>query len=335
MEKASGGNDKRPIASISKLITALVVLDAHPLASADDRGPTVTFSEADADLYDKYYVQGATIATMPAGTTMSLHDALATMLLPSASNYAEALARWAYGSTGAFVSATRSWLAKNGLNDTTIVEPTGLDARNTSTPSDLVALGKIAAANPALAAIAATRSLSLNGPGDITNTNDLLGTLGIDGLKTGNLGEGTFNLLFTSALNVTGVPPLRVVGVVLGGQSHESTDSDVTTMLQSIRDGFHQVPVSTRGQKIGTITTPWGASASVVVVRDASILTWSDTPIAVTLDTAAASSYTDGQVIGHATWTAGTQSATVDITISGSIEQPTLLWRLTHPTALG
>jgi D-alanyl-D-alanine carboxypeptidase (penicillin-binding protein 5/6) len=50
----AGGDDPRPIASISKLITALVVLDAKPLASADDDGPTITFSKGDHALYDKY-----------------------------------------------------------------------------------------------------------------------------------------------------------------------------------------------------------------------------------------------------------------------------------------
>ena len=87
----SGPDDPRPIASTSKLITALVVLDAHPLADADDPGPTITFGKADHDLYDKYYVLGAAIVEMPTGSSMSLHDALATMLIPSASNYAEAV----------------------------------------------------------------------------------------------------------------------------------------------------------------------------------------------------------------------------------------------------
>ncbi|WP_299016513.1 hypothetical protein [uncultured Caulobacter sp.] len=65
------------MASVSKIITALVVLEKYPLADASDPGPTITFSKADHDLYDQYYVRGATIAAMPTGTRMSLHDALA------------------------------------------------------------------------------------------------------------------------------------------------------------------------------------------------------------------------------------------------------------------
>jgi len=104
---ATGTGEPLPIASITKLITALVILDASPLASTDDPGPTITFSKADHDLYDVYYVQGATIAPMPTGTSMSLHDALAAMLIPSASNYADALSTRIFGSQSAFLGATR------------------------------------------------------------------------------------------------------------------------------------------------------------------------------------------------------------------------------------
>lgn len=91
MRVTSGDAEARPIASITKLITAPVILDAHPLAETDDPGPTITFDKAAHDLYDEYYVRGATIAAMPTGSSMSLRDALATMLIPSASNYAEAV----------------------------------------------------------------------------------------------------------------------------------------------------------------------------------------------------------------------------------------------------
>jgi D-alanyl-D-alanine carboxypeptidase (penicillin-binding protein 5/6) len=333
--KASGGDGPRPIASISKLITALVVLHAKPLKSATDPGPTITFGKADHDLYDKYYVMGATIVPMPIGSAMSERDALATTLIPSAANYAEAVADWAFGSPGGYVSATRKWLAANGLTHTTIVEPTGMSARNTSTPSDLIALGRIAAADPAIAAITSTSSLSLPGPGSMSNTNDLLGRDGITGLKTGNLGAGTHNLVYTASLDVGVGKPLHVTGVMLGGQSHASVDHDVLALLDSIRAGFHQVPLATRGQHIGTYSTPWGSTARMVVGDDASILTWSDTPITATMTAKTPTSYRDGAVVGSIAWKAGPTTTTVPLTIDGSISPPTAWWRLTHPFELG
>ncbi|MDQ1083768.1 MULTISPECIES: D-alanyl-D-alanine carboxypeptidase family protein [Microbacterium] len=332
---SSGGNDPRPIASIAKLITALVILDAHPLDGPTDPGPTIAFTEADTDLYDQFYVQGAVIAKMPDGLTMSLHDSLATMLLPSAANYAVANARWAFGSESAYVRAARSWLSANGLNDTRIVDATGIDDRNTSTPTDLIALGRIAAANPVVASIVGTSSISVEGPGFITNTNDLLGTLGITGMKTGNLGDGTFNLLFTSTLDVGGEGSLNIIGVRLGGETHDSTDADVARLLQSLHDGFHDVSVGTAGEDIGTISTPWGSEAALVLAKNAALRTWSDTPVSVDLDTTTPQNYADGEVVGTVTWTAGPQSAASDVKIKGAIEEPTLWWRLTHPAELG
>nr|WP_157310654.1 D-alanyl-D-alanine carboxypeptidase [Microbacterium sp. MAH-37] len=330
----SGTNDPRPMASISKLITALVVLERKPLADATDPGPTIVFSKADHDLYDKYYVLGATIKAMPTGSSMSERDALAAMLVPSASNYAEAVSTWAYGSQDAFLSAARKWLAKNGLADTRIVEPTGISPKNTSTPADLITLGRLAAANPAVAAISGTRSLSLPGIGGVSNTNGLLGVEGITGLKTGNLGDGAHNLLYTASLDVGIGTPLSVVGVMLGGATEGSVDADVQSLLASIREGFHEVRVGSAGQVVGQVTTPWGDKAQLVIADSPSLLIWSDTPIEVTMKTGKPTAYTDGEVVGSITWTAGPNTTTSDIALKGTIGQPDEWWRLTNPEVL-
>lgn len=325
----------RPIASISKLITALVILDAKPLKSVDDPGPTITFTKAAHDLYDKYYVLGATVAKMPTGSSMSQHDALATMLIPSASNYAEAVSTWAFGSQSAFLRATRAWLAAHKLSGTTIVEPTGIDPRNTSTASDLITIAKLAAANPTIALIAATSSLTLPGPGAMYNTNDLLGTQGITGLKTGNLGDGNFTLLYTASLTVGALEPLGVTGVLLSGFSRASVDDSALALLTSIRDGFHDVPVATQGQNVGSYSTPWGSTAQIVISESASIFTWSDTPITLKMHTSTPAHYKNGEVAGTITWSAGPNTATAHVKVDGNITPPTAWWRLTHPSELG
>jgi D-alanyl-D-alanine carboxypeptidase (penicillin-binding protein 5/6) len=331
---ASGGDEPRSIASITKLITALVILSAKPLASADDPGPDITFGKADHALYDKYYVLGATIAPMPTGITMSEHQALEAMLIPSASNYAEAMASWAFGSQNGFRAAARDWLAANGMTSTTIVDPTGLDARNTSTPTDMMTLARLAVANPAIVQIVAKPVLAIPGVDQLANTNNLLGTAGVDGLKTGTLNDSS-NLLFTAKLAVGLDEPLSVTGVVLGGFSHESVNLDVTTLLSSIAAGFHEVPVVTDGQVIGRYTTPWGESAQMVLGGDASIFTWSDTPITAELETVTLTTGKKGDTVGTLTFTAGPQTTTVPVFLDGSISPPDQWWRLTHPFELG
>lgn len=331
--QTSGPQDPQVMASVSKIITALVVLEKYPLADASDPGPTITFSKADHDLYDQYYVRGATIAAMPTGTRMSLHDALATMLIPSASNYAEAISRWAFGSVSSFRAAASDWLQAHGLAGTTVVEPTGLDSANVSTPTDLVAIAKLAAANPTLASIVGTASLTIPGPGSLQNTNALLGVDGVTGMKTGNLGYGTYAFVFTAGLDIAGMH-LDVTGAIQGGATRESANADVLRMLDSIRRGFHDVPVGLAGDHIGTVTAPWGGTTEVVIARDVDIFTWSDTPIAVEVAMDNPTEFATGDVVGQITWTAGPHSESADLIVTESIDPPTDWWRLTHPTEL-
>ncbi|MET2012619.1 serine hydrolase [Microbacterium chocolatum] len=331
----TGSGEQQPIASITKLITALVVLEAHPLDGLDDPGPTLTFSEADHDLYDAYYVQGATVAGMPAGSRMSLRDALATMLIPSASNYADAVSTWAFGSSWGFREAAREWLDARGLTSTVVVDPTGLDPRNVSTPDDLMRLADIAADDAVVAHISGTPAVSFPGTGTVYTTNTLLGQSGISGLKTGNLGPGTFGLVYTATLDVAPDVTLDVTGVRLGAQSRDSLHTDIVRLLDSVEAGFHPVPVARAGQTVGTVSAPWGATAAVVIAEDAEIFTWSDTPIASRWDSVPVEVPRDGAAVGVITWSAGPETVSANVVVEGEIEPPSAWWRLMNPGELG
>lgn len=331
---SSGGDGAAPVASISKLITAMVILNAKPLAG-DAPGPTITFSKADHALYDKYYVLNATIAAMPTGSSMSERNALETMLVVSACNYAEAMADWAFGSNAGFVNATKKWLAANGLTNTKMVEPTGLDPHNTSTPSDLITLGKLAVANPAVAGLVAKTGLDIPFLEGMPSTNTLLGTDGVDGIKTGTLDGYGSDLLYSAKVPVTGLDqPLNVVGVVLGGATRDSVNNDVTHLIESLKAGFHHVTVAERDEKVGTYTTPWGASATMVLGSSASVFTYSNAKITSTMTTSTLKTGKDGEKVGSVTWKAGDSTVTVPVVLKGSIAPPTAWWRLTHPQDL-
>ncbi|MEO7721080.1 MAG: D-alanyl-D-alanine carboxypeptidase [Pseudolysinimonas sp.] len=331
---ASGGDGAAPMASISKLITAMVILNKKPLAGSSP-GPTITFSKADHALYDKYYVLNATIAAMPTGSSMSERDALETMLVVSACNYAEAMIDWAFGSNAGFVSAAKKWMTANGLTHTTMVESTGLDARNTSTPSDLIALGKLAMANPVVAELVAKPSLDVPFLTGMSSTNTLLGADGVNGIKTGTLEDFGSNLLYSATVPVTGLDkPLTIVGVVLGGATRESVNDDVTHLIDSLKAGFHEVPVAEDGEKVGRYSTPWGASATMVLGSSASVFTYSNAKITSTMTTSTLKTGNDGEKVGSVTWKAGTSTVTVPVLLQGNIRPPTAWWRLTHPQDL-
>ena len=89
-----------------------------------------------------------------------------------------------------------------------------------------------------------------------------------------------------------------------------------------------------QGLELGSYSTPWGSTARMIVADDASIFTWSDTPITATMQTTTPKTYEDGEVVGSITYTAGPNTTTVPLEIDGSIIPPTDWWRLTHPSEL-
>lgn len=331
---ASGTSDPLPIASISKLITAMMILDAKPLADGE-AGPTITFSEADSDLYDDYYVLGATIQPMKTGSTMSERDALEMLLVVSASNYAESVSTWAFGSQANFLRATRSWLDEHGLVNTRISEPTGLDARNVSTTSDLIALGRLALADPTVTGIVRQPFLDVPGFAPTSNNNDLLGEKGVNGIKTGTLDEAGSCLLFSAELRLESIEPITMVGVVLGGPSREGVDQAVTALIESFERGFHDVPVVRRGTVVGEYATAWGEESAVVATRDASVFTWSDSPIVASMSAPATiTTGRAGDEVASVDYVTENDEVTVPLALESAIAEPDDWWRLTHPDLL-
>jgi D-alanyl-D-alanine carboxypeptidase (penicillin-binding protein 5/6) len=321
-----------PIASISKVVTALVVLEKNPLALGDT-GPDIDFTATDVAIREKYRAVNGKVEPVTAGMTLSQRQVMDVMLVESANNYAESLAVWSYGSMDEFVTAANAWLADNKLSSTSIVEPTGMSPQNISTASDLVALGKIALANPVVAEIVATPTETVPGVGEITNSNNLLGVAGIRGIKTGTLDEAGACLLFAADYLVGG-ETVTIVGAVLGGVDHKSINAQVTTLLEDVEQSFHAVTLTTAGEPFGSYTTAWGETVPLVAAEDASVVVWSDTAIDFTMTTTDVGLGAKGDDVGTATYTVGDETFTVPLELASTITDPGPWWRLTNPAAL-
>ncbi len=326
--ETSGSAAPMPIASISKIVTAFVVLQAKPLAVGDE-GPTITFSQADHDLYATYLALQGTVKTMPVGASMTEHQVLQVALIASANNYAATLADWAYGSQPAFLAAASSWLAAHGLRHTTLVEPTGIDASNTSTASDLVALGKLAIANPIIAPIVDTPSLTLPIVGTIDDTNKLLGHEGVVGIKTGTLTNS--NLLFAAHYQVGGATVI-IVGAILGGD-RDTIYPAVSAALASIKKGFHAVTLAERGESFAHVATAWGQRADAAAARTARVVIWGDTPISSTTVPTDVRLGARGSAAGEALFRVGGTEISVPLVLTRALTDPGPWWRLSHPLA--
>jgi D-alanyl-D-alanine endopeptidase (penicillin-binding protein 7) len=125
-----------PIASITKLMTALVVVESG--LSLDE---PLRINEDDADL------RSGARSRLAVGTVLSRHELLHLALMSSENRAAHALGRQYPGGLPAFVAAMNRKAAELGMHDTRFVEPTGLSSDNRSSAVDLSVLVKAASAH--------------------------------------------------------------------------------------------------------------------------------------------------------------------------------------------
>jgi D-alanyl-D-alanine carboxypeptidase/D-alanyl-D-alanine endopeptidase (penicillin-binding protein 7) len=168
-----------PIASLTKLMTAMVVLDAH-----QDMNEPIEIEQADVDTLKH------SLSRVPVGATIARRDVLQLALMSSDNRAAASLARTYPGGIEAFRAAVKRKILALGLTQTVIEEPTGLNPGNRSTAADLVKIATAASNYPEITRITTTPKDLINIKGrevEYHNTNRLVGAKGWDiGLsKTG------------------------------------------------------------------------------------------------------------------------------------------------------
>ena len=117
---------RQPIASITKLMTAMVVLDGNQ--ALDEK---ISVTEEDVD-HLKFSISRLTV-----GSVLTRFEMLQLALMSSENRAASALARNYPGGTEAFVEAMNGKAKTIGMDNSTFADASGLDHRNTSTASDL------------------------------------------------------------------------------------------------------------------------------------------------------------------------------------------------------
>jgi len=172
-----------PIASITKLMTAMVILDAG--VSLEQR---VAISDEDYDL-----VKGTRSRLRP-GTVLTRDELLLLALMASENRAAFSLARTYPGGTDAFVAAMNAKARALDMHDTHFIDPTGLSSGNVSTAQDLALLVRAAHEYPLIRQYSTRESATVHSFGrdlDFRNTNRLVRNAHWDiGLsKTGYISE--------------------------------------------------------------------------------------------------------------------------------------------------
>jgi D-alanyl-D-alanine endopeptidase (penicillin-binding protein 7) len=172
-----------PIASITKLMTALVVLDGgQPL----DEPIKITNDDRTGDTSAR--------SRLTVGASVSRGDLLHVALMSSENHAAYALGRSYPGGVAAFVPAMNAKAKALGMTNTHFVDPTGLSSRNVASPTDLAMLVIAASHNPTISAYSTDHIHSLQvgkQAVEFRNTNTLVSkpTWNIVVQKTGYIAE--------------------------------------------------------------------------------------------------------------------------------------------------
>lgn len=201
---------QRPMASVTKLMTALVADELlHPDASTIVSNRAADVGEAEIGLV--------------AGERWSIHDLMTAMLVRSGNDAAVAIAEAAAGTVSRFVSLMNDRAAELGMSNTRFANPHGLDAPDHySTASDLVILARAAIASPIIERLVRTRvARFLPDPETgkerrVFNTNHLLGAYpGTVGMKTGFTADAGKVLIGAAVRG-----DRRLFSVVMGSDDH-------------------------------------------------------------------------------------------------------------------
>jgi D-alanyl-D-alanine endopeptidase (penicillin-binding protein 7) len=200
--------DKRSIASITKVMTALVYLEDNP-----DLNAQVTIERSD--------VFAASTTYLKAKDQITASELLHLLLIPSDNGAARALARTSHGGTAAFVERMNEKAIELGLQSTSFADPSGLNANNVSSAFDLSHLITFAASDDRIASIMRTPTYTVATarrmiPIHSTNHIVMNGDVDVMAGKTGFISKSGYCLATLLRLP-TGNP---VAVVVLGATSN-------------------------------------------------------------------------------------------------------------------
>jgi D-alanyl-D-alanine carboxypeptidase (penicillin-binding protein 5/6) len=239
----------RPIASLAKLMTALVAVERI------DPDELVTIPQAVNDL-----PADASRMDARAGEKWPAKDLLRAMLVTSANDAALAFAaHLGDGSEARFVELMNDKAEELGLDDTTFASATGLDApgkSSTSTPVDLVALAREALRDDAIRSAVAEKQVTLTRPNGqklepLPNRNPLLGTYdGVDGVKTGFTDAAGYMLL-THHVDTATDGDLLVA--TFASSTEKTRISDARALLDWARPLRQRIRVIEGGTALGSI----------------------------------------------------------------------------------
>ncbi len=252
---AQDEDERRSIASTTKLMTALVVREQ---ASLDD-----TFTAAD---YQAAPVESQ-IGLQP-GEEMTVRDLLRALMLESANDAAVTLAEGVAGSQDVFVERMNARASELGMEDTTFANAVGLDdPENLSTARDLVTLALAVREDAFLRETAGMEQATLES-GErtrvVTNRNELVReTELVGGLKTGRTQAAGYVLVASGTRD-----GVTVVSAVLGAPSEAARQEDTLALLRYGLGLFERVTAVREADVVARVALAYREGMTVPLAAD-------------------------------------------------------------------
>ncbi len=326
----SPGQKPVPVASLTKLMTAYVVLHDHPLTGTAT-GPSVTVTAADIADYDADTNNDDSNALVAVGEVLTERQLLNGMLVHSADNYADMLASWDAGSVASFVAKMNTDAAQLGMSQSHFADPSGIAAASQSTASDILKVAAPDMEDPVFASMVLMRSVTLPVAGTISTYTPLLGLGGIIGVKSGFTSQAGGCDVLAVVRTVHGVPTLVITavtgqtgpGVLVTAGLHALDLADTTA------SNIGATVAMTRGQVVARVAEG-GTTVDARAASSVNVLTWPGATVGRRFEPGAP--LTDrarrGDRVGTVVVTLGEQRAVVPVLLSQDVPRLTWMQRL-------
>jgi D-alanyl-D-alanine carboxypeptidase (penicillin-binding protein 5/6) len=246
---------RRPIASTTKLMTALVTLENA------DLGDTVTAVDYDASPVES-------LMGIHKGDRLTIRDLMRGLLLASGNDAATTLAVRVGGTEKHFVEMMNERARELGLDNTHYANPVGLDAPdNYSTAEDLAKLALVLLQNRFFAQTVDRRSATVKIDGErhtLINRNTLVRTVPwMNGVKTGHTSVAGYILVGSARRH-----GIRLVSAVLGTPSESARDADTLALMKWGLRRYKRATPMKRDQAVGRVKLDFRDETVPVVAGD-------------------------------------------------------------------
>ncbi|GAA3007427.1 hypothetical protein GCM10020229_18970 [Kitasatospora albolonga] len=327
---SSGPETPAPIASVTKVMNAHLILKAHPLKKGEP-GPVITVDKqaaAESANTDESRAQ------LTEGQKLTEYEALELLMLPSANNVARLLARWDSGSEAAFVEKMNAEAKALGMTNTTYADPAGYDNNTKSTAKDQLKLAREVMDDDVFRQVVATPDMTFNNQ-RIYNTNGLLSARnGVIGVKTGSSTPAGSCLMWAATKDIGGTKRL-ILGVTLG-QPATATDNLLKAaqtasqkIITSAQNGLTGQTLAKQGEVVGRVDDGLGGTVPVVAAKDLTVAGWSGVKAELTMRTEGLGhSAKAGTQVGTIAAGEGEDRVEVPVTLQSDLAPPSIASRL-------